>query len=387
MPRQSKGARLWLRAERKDAAGKSHPARWVIRDGGSQRVTRFGPQDREDAERALADYIAAKYEPPRRERPTSAVRVSDVIGIYLRDVAPRQARPGKVGERAVRLLEYWGEMTLADVSAATVAEYVRRRGKSGGARRDLEDLRAAIKHHAAENLHRGEVRIVLPEKGAPRDRWLTRTEAARLLWAAWRAREVQNRSHKGGQGPSLPTRKWTMRHLTRFILLGLYTGTRAGAIASASWEAASGRSYVDLDQGLFYRRRQGAKETTKRQPPVPIPSRLLAHMRRWKAADDGSGYVVEYHGQPVRSVKTAFARAVLLAGLGGKITPHTLRHTACTWAMQRGVSAWYAAGLLGMSRAMVDRVYAHHAPDYLRGAAEALASRPGATTAPQIRRT
>jgi hypothetical protein len=52
-------------------------------------------------------------------------------------------------------------------------------------------LRAAINHHAKEGLHRGIVRVALPPKGQPRMRWLTRSEAAKLLWVCWRAREVQ----------------------------------------------------------------------------------------------------------------------------------------------------------------------------------------------------
>jgi integrase len=50
---------------------------------------------------------------------------------------------------------------------------------------------------------------------------------------------------------------------------------------------------------------------------------------------------------------------VRLAGLDGKITPHTLRHTAATWLMQAGVDKWEAAGFLGMSVEMLDRVYGH----------------------------
>jgi integrase len=56
----------------------------------------------------------------------------------------------------------------------------------------------------------------------------------------------------------------------------------------------------------------------------------------------------------------------------GKIVPHTLRHTAATWLMQRGVSIWQAAGYLGMSPEILDRVYGHHSPDHLRGAATAI---------------
>jgi integrase len=138
--------------------------------------------------------------------------------------------------------------------------------------------------------------------------------------------------------------KRPLRHLARFILIGIYTGTRASAIATASPQRAAGRSFVDLDQGIFYRLPQGKRVTNKRQPPAPIPPRLLAHMRRWERLGLIGGHFVEFNGKPILSVKTAFSRAVQLAGLSsesGKIVPHTLRHTAATWLMQRGVSIWH----------------------------------------------
>lgn len=106
----------------------------------------------------------------------------------------------------------------------------------------------------------------------------------------------------------------------------------------------------------------------KRQPPAPIPPRLLAHLRRWQRLGLAGSHFVEFNGKPVKSVKTAFARAVSLAklsGHGSKIVPHTLRHTAATWLMQRGVPAWAAAGYLGMSTEIIERVYGHHSPDHL----------------------
>jgi Phage integrase family len=76
-----------------------------------------------------------------------------------------------------------------------------------------------------------------------------------------------------------------------------------------------------------------------------------------------------------RSIKTAFAHAVSLAKLEGKVTPHTLRHTAATWLMQSGIDKWEAAGFFGMSVEMLDRVYGHHHPDHLRMAARAIGYR------------
>ena len=53
---------------------------------------------------------------------------------------------------------------------------------------------------------------------------------------------------------------------------------------------------------------------------------------------------VEFNGNPVASVKKGFKTAVGLARLRGRVTPHTLRHTAATWLMQRGVPIWRPQG-------------------------------------------
>jgi integrase len=103
---------------------------------------------------------------------------------------------------------------------------------------------------------------------------------------------------------------------------------------------------------------------------------LLAHLRRWHGKGIVKEHFVEWNGAPVATVKTALKTAVRLAKLPGKITPHTLRHTAATWLMQNGVSMWRAAGFLGMSVETLDRVYGHHHPDYFSDAAEAIGRKP-----------
>jgi len=159
----------------------------------------------------------------------------------------------------------WGGKKLSKVNAQTCAAYAKHRGNRGGARRDLETLRAAINHHAKEGFHRGLVRVSLPQKGEPRDRWLTRKEAAALVWQCWRHREKQTIHSGTSKGEPVSTNRRPLRHIARFILIGLYTGTRAGAIASASPYAEFGRSYVDLERGIFYRKPVG-KRATKETP-------------------------------------------------------------------------------------------------------------------------
>ena len=159
------------------------------------------------------------------------------------------------------------------------------------------------------------------KRAFPANRWLTRKEAADLLRVCRRARETQT-VHRGPlKGQKIQTDKRPLRHLARFILIGLYTGTRAGAIATASPYMREGSSFVDLEEGIFYRLAIGRRATKKRQPTVPIPPRLLAHLRRWKAKGIAREHFVEWNGRPVQAVKTAFETAVRLAKLPGRRTP------------------------------------------------------------------
>ena len=375
MPRRNKGARLWLRSARRKGGRLIASAVWIIVDGDRHVATGCLKDQAGEAEQRLAAYIADKYRPSRHARDIDQIDIADVLSVYLEDCGPRMADQPKL-ERAIgRLNDYWGGKKLSEVSATECRVYAHSRGKTGGTRTDLETLRAAINHHSKENLHYGTVRVTLPPKGPPRDRWLTRDEAARLVWACWRYREQQT-VHRGRQkGQLVETDKRPLRHLARFILIGLYTGTRASAIASASPYRDTGHSFVDLRQGIYYRLAIGRRATNKRQSPAPIPPRLLTHMRRWVRRGIITSHFVEWQGAPVKSVKTGFRHAVALAGLWGRVTPHTLRHTAATWLMQRGVPIWQAAGYLGMSAQMIERTYGHHHPDYMRGAANAITSK------------
>jgi len=269
-------------------------------------------------------------------------------------------------------LAFWGTKTLEEVTGASCRAYAEHRkavtgAKGGGARRDLEELRAAINHHAKEGFHRGLVRVVLPDKRPAPERWLTRDEAARLIWTCYRMRERQE---------GVETDKRPLRHLARFILIGLYTGTRSASILSASYHRGEGRSFIDLESGLFYRLPEGATVTNKRQPPVKLPRRILAHLERWHRMKLVASYPVEFNGYAVKSIKTAWRSAIEASGLPGRVTPHTLRHTAVTWAMQRGITAWEAGEFFGMSPMMVERVYGHHNPNRSSRAVAAMDWRP-----------
>ena len=384
MPRRSKGIRLWLEPAEHRAGKVVRFASWVIRDGSRKIRTGVSEKDREGADRALAEYIEGRYDVPRdRGRHPAEILVTDVLNIYLSDVAAKKARPKEITQRVLKLAEFFNADTLAKVNGKRCREYVTwragqawksskpaqtgrppRRVTESTARRELEDLRAAINHHRREGYCSEFIGVALPEKGAPREDWLTRSEAARLIRAARNARQVMR-----GQ----TTVRRVGDHIARFILVGLYTGTRHAAICGAALQPAIGRGYVDLGRGVFHRRANGVRETKKRQPPVRLSRRLLAHLRRWHRLGISTHAVVEWNGKPVESVRKGFDAAVRASGIGRHVTPHVLRHTAATWAMQAGADPWKVAGMLGMTVEMLERVYGHHHPDFQQDAVERLA--------------
>jgi len=209
MPQRGKGARLWLQP-----ASGGEPATWVIRDGKLKRRIGCRKDETSKAERALARYIEEKYESPRTRRDPSEIKIAEVIALYVDDVVSQHARPKETAARLGRILDFFDQGTLAGLTKGACKKYAEKRGKIAAARRELSDLNAAVRHHWAENRCTVLTPVILPgRRGIPRSRWLTRKEAAALLRACWRYREIQ-KGHEAGRR--------SLRHVARFILVGLY---------------------------------------------------------------------------------------------------------------------------------------------------------------------
>ncbi len=350
MPRQPKGPRLYLRKR------KGRPAVWVIRDREAEHSTECGPGDREGAERALTQYLTGKHEPARKESKLAALRVSDVVNVYLRERGPGVSDPLFLASTAEPVIRWFADKTLADIRGVTCRDYVawrttqpikgRKNGKTvsvATARHDLKTMRAAILHYHREYGPLDAVPIVtLPAPSAPKERWLTWQEAVRLLRAA-----------RGNEA------------LTRFILLGLHTGTRSDAVMRLRWLPSTHSGHVDFTAGLVYRKGAGEKETKKKRPVMKIEPRLMQHLKRWHAADTAQGisHVIHNDGESLKKFRRSWGSAVKRAGLGPDVTAHVLRHTAVTWRLRAGHDPWRVAGYVGMSLATLDKVYGHHARD------------------------
>lgn len=350
MPRPRKPPHLAIRKERRKDGTLQRV--WVIRDG--QRYQRTGCTEAqvEPAKQALSVFLADSFRPNTSERRASAVKLATVLMLYLDLKEKTIARPAELRARVRQLNNFWGNRVAGDIRGPLCRDYIAQRGAVIAGRRELETLRAAVNYYAREYGLDTTPKFTLPENSKPRERWLTRSEAARLLWAAYRS----------------PYHK----HLVRFILIGLYTGTRHKAILSLQWMPNTTGGWVDVSRGVLYRRAAGERETKKRQPPARIPPRLLAHVRRWQAHDSRpAGHIVTYAGAPIIRIEKAFRSVRRRAALDVGVTPHILRHTRATWLMQAGVDMWEAAGSLGMTVETLQNVYGHHSPDWQKRAAEA----------------
>lgn len=351
MPRKKQPARLWLRPD---------TGTWFIKDGDSRVATECIESDVAGAQRALANHIAKTYQPQRGGH-SSEVSVADILIVYLQDKADATARPNETKAMIGRLNEYWGEKLASDIKGNTCRGYVKHRDGSKGARRDLEVLRAAVNYYHAEHGLDPLPKVTLPEKGEPRERWLTRQEVAALLRAARKTPQCG--------------------HLVRYIMIGLYTGTRSTAILGLQWMPNTTGGYVNLDQGVIYRKAEGERVAhNKRKTPVKVPPRLLRFLQYWKAADeretvDGETaflrYLVRYQGQKVTKINKAFRKIRVVAGLDEKVVPHSLRHTRATWLAHKGVNAQDAAASLGLTVEEYERTYSHVSPDFQESAANA----------------
>jgi integrase len=158
------------------------------------------------------------------------------------------------------------------------------------------------------------------------------------------------------------------------LLIGVYTGTRPGAILGLKWMPSTTSGHFDLEAEILHRRGAQSRRSNKRQPPAKIHAKLLPHLRRWKAADEKIGCtdVIHFRARRVVKVYEAWNAVAKRAGATRKDAPHIIRHTAATWQMQAGTDLYEAAGYLGMSPKTLLEVYGHHHPDFQTRAASAV---------------
>jgi integrase len=280
------------------------------------------------------------------------------------------------GERALyaaRALQFFFKTdTMAQLTKPRVTEYVKWRRKhsvrvvdkltgraemidakitDGNIRRELGGTLIPAITHAMDAgiLAQGHYPVPMPKPPANRTYFLTRSEAARLLW--------ESRGFPVHGGPGRDSRGRC--HLPLFILIALYTGQRKEAILELTWDR------IDFINNTIDFNRPGVSTTKKgRASGNPMPRQL--RLALWRAREryaTSRTYVVAYNGAPVADIKHSLKSAALRAGLP-RCTAHTLRHTATSWLVQAGVDLMAAGSYIGHADPNTTKRYAHLAPGH-----------------------
>ena len=301
---------------------------------GKRKRYRLDALTAKDAEREAIDVIRREVAAP------AGTTIADLWEGYRREKEGRRV--------AVAMLHEWkavgphfGHLRPDQVTTETCRAYTAKRRKSG-------------KHDGTIWTELGHLRTVLlwalgpgnapkierPAKPAPRERYLTRAEIARLLDAPAAA------------------------HIRYAIHLMLATGARVGAVLELTWDR------VDFERGQINLRTSDTGPR-KGRAIVPMNAGLRAALTVARA-EARSDYVIEWAGGPVANIKTGFNAAVKAAGLKG-VSPHVLRHTAAVHMVEAGVPMAEVAQMLGHSNtAVTERVYGRFSPPHLRRAADVL---------------
>ena len=382
MPRPSKGIRLWLRPARKDKSGKiTHKAVWFIKDPDlSNRIsTGCSKDDLVGAEKQLHEYLVRKHAKEVRtgapqKTPAHEMPVADVIAAYTLEISPRFAeKPRQLRDfkkRMETLLDFWGDKLVSEINKRSCEEFSGRQAASTS-RRMLEDLRAAVELAISdEAMEDTRVNFKLPPAPLARYRFYTRDQVAALVREAYRKKGSYSftgkRAKAETRGKTKTTAARPTRHIARFILTAVSTGTRTERIEQASFVKEDGRPWIDLENGIFYRAWDGERvPDNKRADPIRVPLRLLAHMRRWHR--NGSRYLIEWNGKPAgtagaffRMLKRVIPNETEREGLN----KHAFKHTAATWLMQAGGDTSKIAGYLSIDERTLKKHYGHHHPDF-----------------------
>lgn len=249
-----------------------------------------------------------------------------------------------------QLRHEFATLTLSEITPDIERGYIRRRTADGAARstirRELAELRASWSWAAQPQqglVSPADIPVLdpLPSASAPRDRWLTAEEIARVLAAA--------------------DDEYTPRRIRLFVYIALHACARRTAIQELRWRQ------VDFETNVIHFLADGEEQTSKRRPSVPMSDRLRAVLLAERGEPDE--FVIGGGGRVNEGIN-ALARRAGLSGL----TPHVFRHTAATWMARRGVALWLIAKVLGDTVDTVERVYAKHSPEMLSDAVNVLAS-------------
>lgn len=309
--------------------------------GRSRRITTRTPSH-DEAQAFLAAFRLASI-----DEPVADLAVSEVLDWYWESHGKTRFRPDTINLSIRYLKPFFGSTKALSLTLGKQDAYVAHQREKGmgdeSIRRDLSTLSAALKRAVAYNklAHCPPLRSLTP--APPRERWLTRGEVARLFWQLRGKRQ---------------------RHVLLFCRLALYTGARTGAVLDLTWDR------VHFDTGLIDYRKPGRAQTKKRRVVAPMTRkirRMLLHAKK----HSNSRHVISWAGERIDRVAKACIAGAERAGIED-FSPHVLRHTFASWAVQKRIPIYTVGKALGQTVASTTERYAKLAPDDVREAMETI---------------
>lgn len=232
------------------------------------------------------------------------------------------------------------DITIADCRAHT-AERRAAGIQDGTIHTELGHLRMVLLWAADHNMITKAPKVERPAKPEPKDSYLTRDEVSRLLAAT------------------------TMPHIRLAVILVIGTGARIEAALQLTWDR------VDFERGMIQLRNPFDNMRRKGRATVPMNDSLRAALDVARKSSL-SRFVVEWAGQPVKSIKRGLKHAGRKIGRPD-VSPHMLRHSAAVWLAEDGHSMHEISQFLGHNDVKTtSRVYARFSPTYLRKLADSL---------------
>jgi integrase len=315
-------------------------------EAGRYRECSTGTKDSEEAQIVFAEWIQARRQ---RSGPSDPAKIltSDILNYYAANRGPEVEGKETLGNSIANLATGFEGVALADMPDHLAAYRAARMVADGTMRRELGVLRTAINYALKHRLITHAVPFELPQESPVKDRWLTEDEAQRLLDAA-------------AFDPDAAL------YMPLYILIALYTGRRAEAITSLTWER------IDLKARTINFDIPGRKLTKKRRGQCRIVEELMPHLEAAKRRGGDIGPVFHISGRPIKSLRKGFEAACRRAGLTG-VSRHTLKHTAITWACRSGkATLWELSGFFATTMKTMEDRYAHHHPAHQLNAVAAI---------------
>ncbi|MEG3619497.1 tyrosine-type recombinase/integrase [Magnetovibrio sp. PR-2] len=328
-----------------------------------------GTGDLEKAQDYLAQYLAgvdASNGIPKRHDPT----LRDLLDAYQRTKEEKVSSKGTLVQNLNHLRRHLGGVKPWQVSDQTLERYLKLRQedtytipntkitKTGAAdstvRRELSTLSQALKWAKRERekdwfMGRGyhdDFRYPVKSKTTRRHKWLKKKKMRTIAKAA-------------------------EPHCLLFIKLAIASAARHTAILELTWDM------VDLETGEID---FGEAIGNKDRPATKVSKKVLKLLREAyeiRCTD----HVIEYGGKPLKSIDTAFNKAVIRAGFvsgtysngqkKAKYTVHVLKHTSITWMVHKGMSYERIAQLTCTSPQVIQKHYGHHDPSLTKDAQKA----------------